>query len=254
MKKSKNLVITNFKGGTGKTTTTVNLAHGLADRGFKVLAIDLDAQANLTDLMGFTGDLTEEQCISNSLRNRQVPVTIKNVKENLDLIGSFNSSMIGIETELQNMLRHSDRQLDRCLEPLYNDYDFIVLDLAPSLNALTINAYTVADRLIVPIISDYLSLTGFYALETRLSEDLDLSITDVIITKHESNTALAKEVADELIANRADLLFDTIIPKNVSISEQGVVKQSIYDYAPKSKGAIAYDNMVNELLNRINHG
>lgn len=252
MKKSKNLVITNFKGGTGKTTTAVNLAYGLAVKGFKVLAVDLDAQANLTDLMGFTGRISEEECISNSLRNKQISVTVKKVNDNLDLIGAVNTMMIGIETELQNLLRHSDRQLDRCISHLFSEYDYVVIDLAPALNALTINAYTIADRLIVPIVSDYLSLTGFYALENRLHEDLELRISDVIITKHEANTALAKEVHQELASNRTNLLLDTLIPKNVSISEQGVAKQSIFDYAPRSKGAIAYQKVVEELLKRMN--
>lgn len=254
MKKSKVIVITNFKGGTGKTTTSVNLAHGLADRGYKVLAIDLDAQANLTDLMGLTGKVKESDCISNAMRNKETQVVIKNVKENLDVIGSHNSMMIGLETELQNMLRHSDRQLERCISHLYNDYDYIIIDLAPALNALTVNAYCVADRLIVPMLSDYLSLTGYYTLERRLEEDLEMNITDVLITKHESNTALGKEVHQELSENRSSLLFETVIPKNVAISEQGVAKLSIFDYDPKSSGAIAYNQLVDELLNRINHG
>ncbi len=250
MKKSINIAITNFKGGTGKTTTAVNLAHGLADKGYKVLAIDLDAQANLTDLMGV--QIEPEQCISEALRKKNISVTIINIKENLDVIPSHNFSMVGIETELQNMLSKSDRQLERCISPYYDSYDFIIMDLAPALNSLTVNAYNIADRLVVPILSDYLSLTGLYTLENRLENDLEMSISDVLITKHEASTSLAKEVHKELSENRKEILCNTIIPKNIALSEQGIAKESIYDYAPSSAGAVAYREFVNEIIKRTN--
>ncbi len=250
MKKTHVVAISNFKGGTGKTTTSVNLAHGLADKGYKVLAFDLDPQANLTDLMGLYGVITEELCVANVLRGK-TDLAINKVKENLFVVGANSESMIGIDFELQSSFRGGDTKLKSIIEPIKEDYDFIILDLAPALNILTVNAYVAATRIMVPIVSDYLSSTGFYKLEERLKRDLNMQITDVVITKHESNTSLAQEVANEFIINRPELFCQTIIPKNVAISEQGLTKQSIYDYAPGSSGAAAYLSFVEEFLRRV---
>ena len=244
------IALSNFKGGTGKTTTSVNLAHGLADRGYKVLVFDLDPQANLTDLMGLYGVISEEHCISNVLRGK-TELVVNHVKENLFVVGADSESMIGIDFELQSSLRGGDTKLREIIEPVKAEYDFIILDLAPALNILTVNAYVASDRIMVPIVSDYLSSTGFYKLEERLKKDLNMQITDVLITKHESNTSLAREVVEDFNNNRPELFCQTIIPKNVAISEQGISKLSIFDYAPESTGAHAYMAFVEEFLHRL---
>lgn len=250
MKKTHVIAVTNFKGGTGKTTTSVNLAHGLADRGYNTLVFDLDPQANLTDLMGAFDIIDEDRCISNVLRDK-TELYIHPVKDNLSVVGANSESMIGIDFELQSSLRGGDKKLRNIIDPIKEYYDFIILDLAPALNILTVNAYVAADRIMAPIVSDYLSSTGFYKLEERLKKDLNMQITDVLITKHESNTSLAREVAEEFITNRPELFYQTIIPKNVALSEQGLTKQSIFDYAPESTGAAAYLALVKEFLHRL---
>ena len=255
MKNAKIIVLSNHKGGTAKTTTSLNIGHGLADRGFKVLLVDLDAQANLTDLCGYGGiAIKEEECISQALRNKKNKAFIKPVKDNLDLIPSQTDSMFGIEFELQSLLVGGDKQLERVLKPFYDVYDYIIIDLPPALNALTVNAYMIADRLMVPILSDYLSLTGFYKLEQKLEDAFDIHITDVVVTRHETSTSISRQVVEEMKKSRPHLLYDTVIRKNVAIIEQGSgeKKYSIYDYAPTSIGATDYNNMVDELLNRLN--
>lgn len=249
-KDCKVVALSNFKGGTGKTTTSVNLAHGLADRGYEVLVFDLDPQANLTDLMGLYEVVTEEMCISNVLRE-ETELVINKIKDNLSVVGANSESMIGIDFQLQSSLRSRETRLKEIVEPLKEKFDFIIFDLAPALNILTVNAYMAADRIMVPIVSDYLSSTGFYKLEERLRKDLRIQITDVLITKHESNTSLAREVADEFINNRPELFCQTIIPKNVALAEQGISKQSIFDYAPECTGAHAYNAFVEEFLHRL---
>ncbi len=250
MKKTIVIAVSNFKGGTGKTTTSVNLAHGLANRGFNVLAFDLDPQANLTDLFGLLDKVTDERCVSNTLRGK-TDLFINKVSDKMHVVGANSESMIGIDFELQSSLRNGDNKLKNLIDPIKKNYDFIILDLAPALNMLTVNAYVASDRIMVPVLSDYLSLTGYYNLEKRLDLDLNMKVTDILVTKHESNTTLATEVVEELISNRSELLCQTIIPKNIALSEQGISKQSIFDYAPNSSGASAYNAFVEEFLKRI---
>lgn len=254
MKKCKIVSLTNHKGGTAKTTTALNLGHGLTDRGYKVLLVDLDSQANLTDLCGYGGlKISEKECISTALRNKNHSIIPKEVKEGLHLLPAFNDSMFGLEFSLQSLPAKSDFQLQRVLEPIKENYDFIIIDLPPSLNAINVNAYVVSDRLIVPILPDYLSLTGFYKLENKIFEVFDMNITDVVVTRFEAITNIAKSVVDEMQTNRKDLLFKTVIRKNVDISEQGAgeEKYSIFDYNPSSNGAKDYNAFVDEFLTRI---
>lgn len=258
MRNEKPIVIsvTNFKGGTTKTTTSVNLVHRLADLGYRVLGIDLDAQANFTDLMGL--ELEPKQCLSNSLRNSMVPVVINRIKENtcgkngyLDVIGAETCTMMGIESELLMMMKNSEHQLYSVLFPHYAKYDFVVLDLAPAMNKLSVNAYNISDRILVPVITEYLSASGFFKLEERLQEDMQIKITDLVISRHENNTRSGKLALDELKTLRGNILMDTIIPKNIDLAEMGNYKQPIFDFSPESKGAKAYVAFVDELLTRI---
>ncbi|MCG8581788.1 MAG: ParA family protein [Bacteroidales bacterium] len=251
MKKCTVIAITNFKGGVGKTTTAVNLSHGLADRGFKTLVVDMDAQADLTKMMGFDGEVTGEHCISNALRNQDKTAQPLLVKKNLDILPSFNITMIGMETELQNMLMNGDRQLKRILDPIKNNYNFIIIDLPPALNALVVNAYAIAEKVIAPVASDFLSLSGYYTLEERLSGGLNVTITDILVTRHEKGTVISRQTLEAIQAERGKKVFKAVIPKNVALKEQGSVCQSIFDYEPSSTGAKAYTEFVEELIERI---
>lgn len=242
-------MLSDFKGGTGKTTTAVNLAHGLAKKDYKVLLVDLDGQGNLTDLLGIADKVNPQTCISKTIKGGDL--TIYAINDKLDAIGVCTQSMIGIEFYINNIGKGNNDVLRNILSGVKDDYDFILLDCAPALNIMSVNAFQISDRIMVPIVSDYLSLTGFYKLEPMIYEYTSRTITDIFITKHEPLTKLGKNVVEHLKANRGRLLFNTKIPKNIAIAEQGVEKKSIYDHAKGSLGAAAYERFTNEFLNRV---
>lgn len=241
--------IVNQKGGTGKTTTLMNLSAYLAHFGKKVLVIDLDPQANATSGFGLEKNKGIYEILSEKISLEE---GIKKARENLWVIPS-NENLAGVNVEIVN-LPDKEFILKNLLEKLPNQYDFIFLDTPPSLGLLTINSLTTADNLIIPVQSEYYALEGLGQLLNTINlvqENLqpNLRILGAVITMYDERSRLSKEVWEELYKNFPYRIFRTIIPRNVRLAEAPSFGKTILEYAPNSKGARAYYRLAKEFLN-----
>lgn len=250
------IAIANQKGGVGKTTTSINLAACLAEKGKKVLIIDMDPQGNTTSGFGIdkdeventvyellTGNCTLEECIQ------------KEVLENLDVISS-NINLSGAEIEL---IGEDEKEfiLKRQIEKVQSKYDFILIDCPPSLNMLTINALTTAHTVLVPIQCEYYALEGLTQLmhtinlvKSRLNEDLELE--GVVFTMYDARTNLSLQVVENVKDTLKQSVYKTIIPRNVRLAEAPSHGLPINKYDSRSTGAEAYRMLAEEVINRGN--
>lgn len=250
MKKTKIIAIANHKGGVGKTTTTVNVGSILAKKGYKVLLIDLDAQANLTASL-----LKQpvEETVYHALTGRST-LPIIQLTENLSVVPA--SEMLAmVDIELSGAISR-EKILSGLLEELpRSSYDFILLDCPPSLSLVTLNAITASTDVIVPLIAEVLPFNGLKMIKnfvdlihTRLNKEAH--ITGILITRWEP-TNLSKTIESELRKALGTVVFKTKIRKNVSVAEAPVGKTNIIEHAPKSNGAVDYLSFTEELINKI---
>ena len=248
------MTIANQKGGVGKTTTTINLAAALAEKGKKVLVIDMDPQGNTSSGLGIDkdeldttvyqlmiGDNTFEECVQ------------KEVFENLDVLAA-NVNLAGIEIETMDM---EDRNyiLHDIIEKIKEEYDYIIIDCPPSLNALTINAMTTADSVLVPIQCEYYALEGLsqliYTIDlVRERLNPKLVINGVVFTMYDSRTNLSNEVVDNVKNNLHTTIYKTIIPRNVRLAEAPSHGLPINLYDSRSAGAESYRLLAKEVIDR----
>ncbi len=246
--------IVNQKGGVGKTTTAVNLSAFLAKKRKKVLLIDLDPQGNATSGFGFNKMelnntvydlLVNEEEISNII----TPTGVKNV----DMCPT-NINLAGAEVELVSAISR-ETILERAVQTIRDQYDYIIIDCAPSLGLLTINALAACDGVIVPIQGEYYALEGLTQLidtinMIRKKLNPKIGILGVVITMHDSRTQLTKQVVEEVQKYFGDKVFKTFIPRNVRLAEAPSHGMTIADYDPKSKGSEAYHLLANEVIKR----
>ncbi len=247
---TKIIAFANHKGGVGKTTTTASVGSILASKGFKVLLIDLDAQANLTYSMKQLPDVY--QSIYNILVFNESPEPC-NVSKNLDLIPS-SQELAMIDIQLSSVIAR-ERVLSRALSPIRENYDFILMDCPPSLGVLTLNACTFATDIIIPLIAEVLPFKGLamineFILNVREYLNPEAHVSGVLITRWEK-TKLTSGIEEELRSSWDDLIFKTKIRKNVTIAEAPLESANIIEYAPKSNGAADYLSFTEELLNRL---
>ena len=261
----KTFVIANQKGGVGKTTTTINLAAALAAKGKKVLAIDLDPQANLSSGVGFTQQFdkkswnSEEEAPYKSIYDVLVngdklsSVFVTTSTKNLFLIPS-HLSLAGAEIEMVNMLAR-ETLLKNALDNCHEDFDFAIIDCPPSLGLLTINALTAADKLLIPIQCEYFALEGLGQLleTTKLIKGINprLTIGGVILTMYDSRTKLSASVVADVQEFFSDVAFKSIVPRNVRLSEAPSHGKTIFQYDSKSSGALAYKGLAKEFIERF---
>lgn len=248
------IAIANQKGGVGKTTTAFNLGSCLALAGKKVLLVDADPQANATSGLGIDPE-SLDACIYECMVDQYpaadaiVPTCIKG----LSIIGS-RIDLVGAEVEL-TARRDREKVLAAALTPLKDNYDFILIDCSPSLGIITLNALTAADSVIIPVQAEYFALEGISQLlntiriiKNRLRPDLE--IEGFLLTMYDARLRLANQIYEELKGHFGKMVFSTVIPRNIKLSESPSHGLPVILYDPDSRGAIAYTQLARELINR----
>lgn len=249
---AKIISVANQKGGVGKTTTTVNLGASLASLGKKVLLIDVDAQGNATSGVGIR-KASVDQDVYDVLLN-DVPlkdIILSSSRENMD-IAPASIELAGAEVELTN-IPGREAKLKNAIADIEGDYDFIFLDCPPSLGHLTINAFTASDSVLIPVQAEYYALEGLSQLlnTVRLVQkhfNQNFKIEGVLMTMFDARTNLGQEVVQEVKKYFDEKVYQTIIPRNVRLSEAPSHGLSIVDYDSKSRGAEVYLELAKEVL------
>lgn len=245
----------NQKGGVAKTTTAVNLGAYLAEMGQRVLVVDMDPQGNASTCLGIDPRQLQRS-VYDTLINH-VPaqeLRLTTAVSGLDLLPA-NTDLAGAEVEMARMMAR-ERLLERGLQPLVDSYDYIFVDEPPSLGLLTINGLTAAtDGVIIPVQCEYLALEGLSLLLQTIRQVREvlnhrLMIAGVVLTMYDSRTNIGQQVVQEVRNYFPDQVFQTVVPRNVRLSEAPSHGQPIVHYAPNSAGAVAYQALAVEFLRR----
>jgi chromosome partitioning protein len=243
------IAFANQKGGVAKTTTTLNLAVAFAESGYRVLCVDLDPQGNLTMSQGIDPDKVEKSLYDTLVHD--MPISEIIVKREID-IAVASIDLAGAEIAMSTKIGR-ERSLEKALKEVAGDYDFVCIDTPPSLGLLTINALTAANKVIVPVQCEYLSMRGLVQLQNTLrmiQENLnpDVKIEGILPTMLDSRTVHAKEAVEILEENFGDLVFNSRIKKAIKFAEAPVKGASVLKYDPQSNAANYYRELAKEVL------
>jgi chromosome partitioning protein len=247
--------VANQKGGVGKTTTTVNLAAGLAQIGQRVLVVDLDPQGNATMGSGIDKRQLELSVYDVLLESAGVAeARQRSPKAGYDVVGA-NRELAGAEVELVELERR-DRRLKRALAAVANEYDFALIDCPPSLSLLTLNGLTAAHGVLVPMQCEYFALEGLSDLVNTIKQvhanlNPDLQIIGLLRVMFDPRITLQQQVSEQLKSHFGDKVFDTVIPRNVRLAEAPSYGLPGVVFDPASKGAQAFVEFAREMVRRI---
>ena len=253
---AKTIGVANQKGGVGKTTTAINLAASLAILEYRTLLVDADPQANSTTGVGFDlHNVTKSlyDCMVNEAEAKDV--ILKTDISHLDLIPS-QMDLVGAEIE---MINYPNREMvmKKILDPIQDQYDFIIIDCSPSLGLITVNALTAADSVVIPVQTEFFALEGLGKLlntvkivQNRLNTEL--KIEGILMTMYDSRLRLCNQVVSEVRKHFEDLVFSSIIHRNSKLSESPSFGKPVILYDSDSKGAVNYLNLAKEILQKNN--
>jgi chromosome partitioning protein len=249
---TRTFTLANNKGGVTKTTTTVNLAYGLARSGRRVLVIDTDAQSNST--YSLLGQLTQDNTLFDVLfNNGRLADIIVGTKQERLYVAPSSIDLSAADLLMANATGR-ERKLKRALAPVAEDFDYILIDTPPNLGIITINAFIACTEVIIPIALTTYALIGITILErtmAELRENLDVSLPVFgVVANLDDHTRISADVLSAVREHFGSLLFSTVVPRNIKVEEAHNRMTNLFDYAPDSTGSKAYTQLVSEVMHR----